>query len=96
MILAVNDLDAATKRFQDAYGLPAPQRNDDKVLAAKLATFAGTPVVLATPLNKESWLTERLQRLGEAPCAFVLRRAKSGKQITWFDSAKLGWHLGVE
>jgi hypothetical protein len=96
VVLAVNDLDAAIKQFQNAYGLPAPQRNDDKVLAAKLASFAGTPVVLATPLNKESWLTDRLQRFGEAPCAFVLCRAKGGKQITWFDSGKLGWHLGVE
>jgi hypothetical protein len=66
------------------------------VLAARLASFAGTPVVLATPLNKQSWLTERLQRFGEAPCAFVLRRAKSAKQITWLDSEKLGWHLGLE
>jgi len=96
VVLAVNDLEPAIKKFQNAYGLPPPQRHNDKVLAAKLASFAGTPVVLATPLNKQSWLTERLERFGEAPCAFVLRRAKGGKQITWFDSAKLGWHLGVE
>jgi hypothetical protein len=96
VVLAVNDLEAAIKQFQNAYGFAAPKREDDKVLAAKLASFIGTPVVLATPLNKQSWLTERLQRFGEAPCAFVLRRAKSGKQITWYDAGKLGWHLGLE
>jgi len=96
VILAVRDLDAAAKQFQIAYGLPAPQRGNDKVLEAKLASFAGTPIILATPSTQHSWLTERLQRFGEAPCAFVLRRAKSGKKITWLDSGKLGWHLGLE
>ena len=96
VFVAVKDLDAAVAKFQLAYGLPAPQREDDKVLAAKLASFAGTPVVLATPSSKQSWLTDRLQHFGEAPCAFVLRRAKSGKKITWLDSGKLGWHLGLE
>ncbi len=96
VVLAVNDLDAAAKQFQIAYGLPAPQRQEDKALEATLASFAGTPVILATPSTKKSWLTERLQRFGEAPCAFVLRRAKVSKQITWLDSGKLGWHLGLE
>jgi hypothetical protein len=96
VFVAVNDLDAAVAKFQRVYGLPAPQREVDKVLEAKLASFAGTPVVLATPSSKQSWLTVRLQRFGEAPCAFVLRRAKGRKQITWLDAGKLGWHLGLE
>lgn len=93
--LAVRDLDAAIAQFQRAYGLPAPQRQDDASFGAKLAWFSGTPVVLAAPLGK-SWLVERLQRFGEAPCAFVLGRPKPGREITWFDSAALGWRLGLE
>jgi len=93
--LGVKDLDAAIAKFQDAYGLPAPERRDDTSFGAKLASFSGTPVVLASPIG-QSWLAERIERFGEAPCAFVLGRQKPGKQITWLDSAALGWHLGLE
>ncbi len=96
VFLAVKDLDAASAQFERAYSLPAPERRDDSAFGAKLAWFKGTPVVLATPLTPQSWLTERLQRYGEAPCAFVLGRVKRQKQITWLDSATLGWHLGLE
>jgi hypothetical protein len=54
------------------------------------------------------WLTARLNEFGEGPCAFVLRSRKAGAyqaalksrwfgtQISWFDTAKLGWRLGFE
>jgi hypothetical protein len=65
-------------------------------------------VVLAAPLNASSWLTQRIERFGEGPCAFVLGyrmqggyKAASetrwfGAQVEWFDTQKLGWHLGFE
>jgi len=78
---------------------------------AKLAYFAGTPVILATPLNGNSWLGKRLNELGESPVAFLLsarefEKAASkatatqtlwfGRKIAWFDSEKLqGARLGV-
>ncbi len=96
VFLAVKDLDAAIAQFQHAYSLPAPRRQDDVSFGAKLAAFAGTPVVLATPLNAQSWLAKRIEEIGEAPCAFVLGRAKPAKKIIWLDSASLGWHLGLE
>ena len=66
------------------------------------------PVVLAQPLTLESWLNERLDQFGEAPCAFVLGASRPGRyhaasqtrwfgiEISWFDSGKLGWRLGFE
>ena len=75
---------------------------------AHLALMGGVPVVLAQPLTSESWLNERLDQFGEAPCAFVLGANRPGRyhaasvtrwfgiEISWFDSNKLGWRLGFE
>jgi hypothetical protein len=96
VFLAARDLDAAVAQFQKAYGLVAPERSDDAIFGARLAWFKGTPVVLATPLDAQSWLAKRIERFGEAPCAFVLGQRKPAKKITWLDAEKLGWHLGLE
>ena len=98
VVIGVHDLDAAITRYQKAYGLPPSVRQEDAALGARLAQFPGTPVVLAAPLATGSWLSERVQQYGEAPCAFILG-SKAGKpldSIAWFDAGKLGWHLGVE
>jgi Glyoxalase-like domain len=108
VVIAVRNLDAAIARYRRAYALPEPAREIDVKFGAHLATFPGTPVVLAEPLGGESWLALRLARFGEAPCAFVLSaqhpeslKAAShatwfGAEISWFDNEKLGWHLGFE
>jgi hypothetical protein len=90
--IAVKNLDAAIAEYRSACKLAAPERSVDSAFGAKLAWFKGTPVVLAAPLG-ESWLVERLERFGEAPCAFVLGRATPAGKITWLDP---GWHLGVQ
>jgi hypothetical protein len=90
--LAVRDLDAAIAEYQREYKLGSPVRTDDTVFGAKLAAFQGTPVVLAAPLGN-SWLAERLERFGEAPCAFVLGRPKPAAKITWLNP---GWRLGIQ
>jgi hypothetical protein len=98
VVIGVHDLDAAVIRYQKAYELLPSVRLEDATLGAKLAQFPGTPVVLAEPLAKGSWLSERLQQFGEAPCAFILG-PKAGSRldsIAWFDADKLGWRLGVE
>ena len=108
VVIAVRDLGASVDRYRKAYDLPAPQESMDAILSARLAIFSGTPVVLATPLNAQSWIAARLAQFGEGPCAFVLG-AQSGAAlastpksqwpsatVTWFNSAKLGWHLGFE
>jgi hypothetical protein len=106
VVIGVRDLDAAIARYRSAYGLPAPQRQDDSAFGTKLAWFPGTPVVLAEPLSSDSWLSARLEQFGESPCAFVLgaqggviMRSMSkwfGASIYWADADHLGWHLGFE
>ena len=108
VVIAVRDLDAAIARYRRAYALPEPVRETDRSFGARLATFAGAPVVLAQPLDSDSWLSLRLDRFGESPCAFVLaatrperyhaqsRTSWFGAEISWFDTGKLGWHLGFE
>lgn len=98
VVIAVHDLDAAIARYQKAYDLPSSDRREDVALGARLASFPGTPIVLAAPLGSGSWLNTRLEEFGEAPCAFILG-AKPGRRferVAWFDIAQLGWHLGVE
>lgn len=108
VVIAVKNLDAAIKRYQQAYGVPPPIKQADKGFEAHLALLGNIPVVLAQPLNPDSWLTNRIEKYGEGPCAFVLAavnpghyRAASksrwfGAEISWFDAEKLGWFLGFE
>ncbi|MGD1091720.1 MAG: VOC family protein [Bryobacteraceae bacterium] len=108
VVTAVRDLKASAARYRQAYGLPAPDQQEDASFGARLASFAGTPVVLAAPLNAQSWLAQRIERFGEGPCAFVLGRRTGGAYaavsksrwfgtgISWFDAEKLSWHLGFE
>lgn len=105
VVIGVNDLDASIAQFQRAYGLAEPQHQDDSTFGAKLAWFPGTPVVLASPLGTDSWLSARLREFGETPCAFILGLNHAvnarplqwfGRKVIWSDSAKLGWHLGFE
>ena len=72
---------------------------------AKLAYFAGTPVVLATPTVGDGWLAQRLNKFGDGPVAALIGTAKwkaaaktyplsgetvwFGKSVAWFDQAKL-------
>jgi hypothetical protein len=98
IVIAVRDLKASAARYRQAYGLPAPVDREDVHFGARLASFEGTPVILAAPLNAASWLARRIERFGEGPCAFVLGRpaVAHGTGISWFDTEKLGWHLGFE
>jgi hypothetical protein len=98
VVIGVPDFDAGIARYRQAYGLAEPERQEDAEFGAKLAWFRGTPVVLAAPINSSSWLNARLQRFGEAPCAFVLGKVNGPvrfEHISWLDSAQLGWRLGI-
>jgi len=108
VVIAVRDLDAAIKRYREAYGLPAAIKQVDKDFGAQLAIVGGAPVVLARPLTSDSWLAARLEQFGEIPCAFLLAATRPGQyhptsktrwfgsDISWLDSEKLGWRLGFE
>jgi hypothetical protein len=98
VVIGVRDLDDAIAHYRRAYGLAEPERQDDAAFGAKLASFPGTPVVLATPITAKSWLNARIDQFGEAPCAFVLGKDNGPvrfEHISWLDSAKLGWRLGI-
>jgi hypothetical protein len=107
VVIGVRDLDAAVTQYRSAVGLAAPERQYDAAFGARLAWFRGTPVVLAAPLNSQSWLDARIRKFGEAPCAYILgaRRGLTaagpssklfGKLVVWADIERLGWHLGFE
>ena len=96
VVIAVRDLKQAVARFRKAYGLPVPGFQDDPDLSAHLASFAGTPVILAEALDSRTWIAQRIERFGEGPCAFILGTKGSGQRVSWFDVEKLGWHLGFE
>ena len=108
IVIAVKDLRASVARYRRAFALAVPAEQDDPGFDARLAFFAGTPVILAQPRTPKSWLTLRIQQFGEGPCAFVLGSTGHGKykaetksqwfgsEVSWFDPGKLGWHLGFE
>jgi hypothetical protein len=107
VVIGVRDLETATAQYRKAYELPVPQLQDDVEFGATLAWFADTPIILAAPIDSTSWLAARLQRFGEAPCAFIIgawhgiidQRPPSkwfGRSVFWADTDRLGWHLGFE
>jgi hypothetical protein len=108
VVIAVRNLDDAVKRYRQAYGLPEAIKQVDAGFGAHLAIVGNAPVVLAQPLQADSWLTKRLEDFGEAPCAFILLANRPGRykaasktnwfgaEVSWFDDQKLGWRLGFQ
>jgi hypothetical protein len=108
VVIAVRDLAASAMRFRQAFGSPLPIEQVDANFGAHLALLGGTPVVLAEPLNADSWLVARLEQFGEGPCALILSARNAnhfkpasktrwfGNEVSWFDTGKLGWRLGFE
>jgi hypothetical protein len=111
VVIAVRDLDSAVARYRKAFGLSAPQMQEDRKFGAKVAVMGNAPVILAQPLSSSSWIAERIQQFGEGPCGFILRGRQHalsqlshvntsrwyGHNIVWMDPEKLGWQrLGVE
>ena len=94
VIIAVRGLDDAIAQYRKAFALGPPQRRTDADFGAALAEFAGTPVVLASPSGR-NWLAERLDKYGEMPCAFVIRRQSAGK-LTWLKLDGIGGRIGIE
>jgi catechol 2,3-dioxygenase-like lactoylglutathione lyase family enzyme len=108
VVIAVKNLDDAIKRYHAAYDAPPPIKQADKDWGAYLALLGNVPVILAQPLNADSWLNARLAEFGEGPCAFILDAANPGHyktaarsrwfgaQVSWFDPTQLGWRLGLQ
>ena len=103
VVIAVKDLRAAIALYRRAYGLPQPKQQKEAHLGSTLAWFPGTPIILAAPVSSKTWLAERLEKFGEAPCAFLLKdmgHPRTGdtiwfdRMVSWFDLD--GIQLGVE
>lgn len=106
VVIAVKNLEDAIQRYHAAYDSPPPIKQADKEWGAYLALLGNMPVILAQPLNADSWLNQRIAQFGEGPCAFVLMAANPshfkaatrtrwfGTEISWFDEQKVGWRLG--
>ena len=105
VVIAVRNLDDAIAKYQKAYDVPKPIKQVDTEFGAQLALLGSGIVVLAAPLNGSSWLAQRIDKFGEAPCAFILGARDMGKwkaatkakwfatEVGWLD---VGWRLGVE
>ena len=108
VVIAVRDLEGAIRRYHQAWSVPPPIKQVDAAFGAQLALLGGVPVILAAPLNGQSWLVDRLAKFGEGPCAFVLSARRTGPykpaartrwfgmDLSWLDPEKLGWRLGFE
>lgn len=95
VVIAVRDLQASISRYQKAYGLSAISEKPNLIPEGRAVAFDGTPVILVTPGDANSWIAQRIASFGEGPCAFILGSGKTG-EVSWFDANKLGWHLGYE
>lgn len=105
VVIAVNNLESSISLFQRAYGWTAPLVESHSEFGARMAYFPGMPVILASPLDKNSWLTERLEKFGEGPAVFMLAtrnvtavtkrlhlaagKSWFGQKVAWFDATKL-------
>jgi Glyoxalase-like domain len=89
--IGVRNLDEAVKRYRDAFQLGEPQRSFDRSLGAETAKFEGTPVILAHA-SKTGWLAERVNKFGEAPCAFVMAGSNGRGKVRWLkiEGMKIG------
>jgi hypothetical protein len=105
VVLGVPDLNESVALFRKVYDWPAPKVEAHPEFGARMAYFSGTPVVLAAPLSEDSWVAQRVSRLGAIPVAFLLRSTDFagtvehfslpageswfGMRVSWFDARKL-------
>ncbi len=69
VVIGVNELNAAIALYRRAYHLGQPKLATNDNFEAKLAYFQGYGVVLASPVSKDSWLSEHLRQFGQGPVA---------------------------
>jgi hypothetical protein len=97
VVVGVHDMRAACVLFQGAYGWGEASEEGQAACGAQLASFEGTPVILAAAQPQGSWLEERLQRFGDGPVGFLFKgnetamtRLKIADECEWF-GRKVGW-----
>ncbi len=105
VVVGVRSIEETAGLFRHAYGWSKPLLADHGGLGARLAGFAGTPVVLAEPAGASSWFAGRIARYGESPSAFLLTTSDLtrsadrlpllapepwfGRMLSWIDPERL-------
>jgi hypothetical protein len=99
VVIGVKNLDEPTRLFRQLYGWREPEVRRGMWDAVDLASFSGTPVVLAAPTGA-GWLAQRLEKFGQFPCAFLIDavdleeaagRYPLDARESWFGGAGLRW-----
>lgn len=72
VVIAVPTIEPASELFQRVYDLPAPMVAEWHDFGARFAHFEKQPLALAAPLEHDSWLSDRLDRFGSSPCAYLI------------------------
>lgn len=95
VVIGVSNLETSIALFRKAYGWSEPLMENQKDFG-KLAYFPGQPVILA---SGGGWVSDRLNRFGEGPVAFLLstkdfavasKKYKLSGNKTWF-AQKVAW-----
>lgn len=109
VVVAVDEFGQTVDRLQRLYGIPTPVTEVVDAIDAKIAAVPGSPVALATPASRDSWLTERLSEVGPGPCSYLLETddlEQSSDRLkpvsdwptgraAWFDEDVLDRRLGA-
>jgi len=99
VVIAVDSLEDPVRLFRKLYGWPEPEVHQDLWNGVRLASFGGTPVVLAAPVGA-GWLEQRLEKFGQSPCAFLIeatdldeatKRYPLEPKQDWFATRSLRW-----
>lgn len=103
VVVSVSDRAAAVERFRAVFDLAKPAQFNSDQLGAAVASFPDAPVALAEPQGP-GWLHERLDAVGQSPCAYLLAtgtdvqerypttadEAWDGGSIAWIDPEAIG------
>ena len=73
VVIAVADVVSATAMFRTVYGLGAPLTVTSSKIPGVIQVFPGEPLALVADPNPDSWISDRVRRYGDSPCAFLLR-----------------------
>lgn len=94
VVIAVPDAEREVDAFRGLFDCEVSETVTVPEFGAELTRFDGAPVTLATPSDDEAgtWLTERLDRFGSLPCAYLLGSEDSEETAERFDlSAPSAW-----
>ena len=94
VVIGVRDLVRTIGLIKQVYRWDTRETHVDPAFGATVVTFTGTPLALAAPLSRDSWLATRLAQLGDSPAALLLRGADLPASARRFAAGRAGWWLG--